>query len=173
MEAASSSEMGSHDVTLQNTAVLMYTYYFTCISVNSVIRLIEIYISALWILTIGLCAFHVSNIYLFLQYGPPVRKLMKFNLRFMNRTAYIGPKRTNLILDPLILAQVLLPNGKMDSSVGIAPGYGLDDRGVGVRVPVRLRIFSSPRRPDRLWVHLTSYPMGTRGSFLGGKAGGA
>jgi hypothetical protein len=38
-----------------------------------------------------------------------------------------------------------------DSVVGIATGYGLDDRGVGVRVSVGSRIFSSPRRPDRLW----------------------
>jgi hypothetical protein len=38
-----------------------------------------------------------------------------------------------------------------DSVVGIATGYRLDDRGVGVRVPVGSRIFSSPRRPDRLW----------------------
>jgi hypothetical protein len=38
-----------------------------------------------------------------------------------------------------------------DSAVGIAAGYGLDDRGVGVRFPVRSRIFSSPLRPDRLW----------------------
>jgi hypothetical protein len=37
------------------------------------------------------------------------------------------------------------------SSVGIASGYELDDRGVGVRVPVGSGIFSSPRRPDRLW----------------------
>jgi hypothetical protein len=37
------------------------------------------------------------------------------------------------------------------SAVGIATGHGLDDRGVGVRVPVGTRIFSSPRRPDRLW----------------------
>jgi hypothetical protein len=37
-----------------------------------------------------------------------------------------------------------------DSAVGIAIGYGLDDGGVGVRVPVGSRIFSSPRRPDRL-----------------------
>jgi hypothetical protein len=37
------------------------------------------------------------------------------------------------------------------SVVGIAPGYGLDDRGVGVRVPVGARIFSSPRLPDRFW----------------------
>jgi hypothetical protein len=37
------------------------------------------------------------------------------------------------------------------SAVGIATGYGLDDRGVGVRVPVGSRIFSSPSRPDGLW----------------------
>jgi hypothetical protein len=34
---------------------------------------------------------------------------------------------------------------------GKATGYGLDDRGVGVRVPVGSRIFSSPRGPVRLW----------------------
>jgi hypothetical protein len=38
-----------------------------------------------------------------------------------------------------------------DCAVGIATGYGLDDKGVGVRVPVGARFFSSPRRPDRLW----------------------
>jgi hypothetical protein len=38
-----------------------------------------------------------------------------------------------------------------DSSVGIAIGYGLDDREVGVRVPVGSRNFSSPRPPDRLY----------------------
>jgi hypothetical protein len=30
-----------------------------------------------------------------------------------------------------------------DSVVGITTGYGLDDRGVGVRVPVGARIFST------------------------------
>jgi hypothetical protein len=35
--------------------------------------------------------------------------------------------------------------------VGIATGYGLDDREVGVRVPVGSGIFTSPYRPDRLW----------------------
>jgi hypothetical protein len=37
-----------------------------------------------------------------------------------------------------------------DSVVSIATGYGLDDRGFGVRVPLGSRIFSSPRCPDRL-----------------------
>jgi hypothetical protein len=35
--------------------------------------------------------------------------------------------------------------------VGIAAGYVLDDRGVGVRVPVGSRILTSPYLPDRLW----------------------
>jgi hypothetical protein len=37
-----------------------------------------------------------------------------------------------------------------DSVVDIPTGYGLHDRGVGVRVPVVSRIFPS-RHPDRLW----------------------
>jgi hypothetical protein len=42
-------------------------------------------------------------------------------------------------------------NSGLLAAVGIASGYGLDDRGVAVRVPVASRIFSSPRRPDLLW----------------------
>jgi hypothetical protein len=38
-----------------------------------------------------------------------------------------------------------------DTEVGIATGYGLDDQGIGVQVPVGVRIYTSPRRPDRLW----------------------
>jgi hypothetical protein len=32
----------------------------------------------------------------------------------------------------------------LGSAVGIASDYGLDDRGVGVRVPVGSRIYTSP-----------------------------
>jgi hypothetical protein len=35
--------------------------------------------------------------------------------------------------------------------VGIVIGYGLDDRGVGVPVPVGSRISNFIYRPDRLW----------------------
>jgi hypothetical protein len=35
--------------------------------------------------------------------------------------------------------------------IGIATGYGLDNQGVGVLVPVGSRIFSSPCCPDQLW----------------------
>jgi hypothetical protein len=37
-----------------------------------------------------------------------------------------------------------------DSVVRIATGYGLDDRGVAVRVPVESRIFSMLSRPSFL-----------------------
>jgi hypothetical protein len=57
---------------------------------------------------------------------------------------------------------------RRDSAVGIATGYGLDDRGVGVgvRVQVAARIFSSPRRPDRLWGQPSLLSKGYRGLFL-------
>jgi hypothetical protein len=45
------------------------------------------------------------------------------------------------------------------SAVGIATGYGLDDRGVGVRVPVGPRIFTSRYSPDRSEAHPAFYPM--------------
>jgi hypothetical protein len=47
------------------------------------------------------------------------------------------------ILQPLKICE------KVHNVVGMT-GYGLGDRGVGVRVRVGSRIFSSPRRPDRL-----------------------
>jgi hypothetical protein len=49
-----------------------------------------------------------------------------------------------------------------DSAVGIATGYGLYDRGVGVGVPVWSRIFSSPHRPDWLWGPPNLLPNGYR-----------
>jgi hypothetical protein len=48
---------------------------------------------------------------------------------------------------------------------GIATGYGLDDQGVGVRVPVGARIFSSLCRPDRLWGPPSLLSNGHRGLF--------
>jgi hypothetical protein len=45
--------------------------------------------------------------------------------------------------------------------VSIATGYEVEDRGVGVRVPVGSRIFTSPRHPDRLWGPPNLYPLGT------------
>jgi hypothetical protein len=56
-----------------------------------------------------------------------------------------------------------------DSVVGIATGYEMKDRGVGVRILVGSRIFSSPRRPDRPWGPLSLLSNEYRGLFPGGK----
>jgi hypothetical protein len=57
--------------------------------------------------------------------------------------------KVNIKIYKIIILFVAFRN--RDSSVGIATGYGLDNRRVGVRVPVGSRIFCPPRRPDRLW----------------------
>jgi hypothetical protein len=61
-----------------------------------------------------------------------------------------------------------------DSPVGIATGYGLDDREVGVRVSVGARNFSLLHVVQiGSGAHPTSYPMGTGDSFPRGKGTGA
>jgi hypothetical protein len=60
-----------------------------------------------------------------------------------------------------------------DSVVGIANDYGLDRRGVGVRVPVRQEFSVLHLVQTCSGVYPTSYPMDTRVSFRGGKAAGA
>jgi hypothetical protein len=60
-----------------------------------------------------------------------------------------------------------------DSSVGIALGYGLDDRGSRIRFPEGAGNFSHHHPVQNCpGAHPVSYPMGTRGSFPGGKAAG-
>jgi hypothetical protein len=68
----------------------------------------------------------------------------------------------------LINSTVFILSMSRGSVVGIATGYGLDERGVGFRVPEESRIFSSPRHPDRLWVPLSLISNGYRRPFLPG-----
>jgi hypothetical protein len=64
-------------------------------------------------------------------------------------------------------------NGSRVSALGIATGYGLDDRGVGIQVPVGSGIFSSSVVQTGSGIHPASYPIGTGGSSPGGKVAGA
>jgi hypothetical protein len=65
-------------------------------------------------------------------------------------------------------------NKSRDSSVGIALGYGLDNRGSNVRFPAGTgNFYLHHRAQNGSGAHPASYPMVTRGSFPGGKAGGA
>jgi hypothetical protein len=72
-----------------------------------------------------------------------------------NRGIFFTPNIMHKCCRPMIQGyQILRPPHSVDSrdsAVGIAAGYGLDDRGVGVPVPVGSKISSSPPRPDRLW----------------------
>jgi hypothetical protein len=63
-----------------------------------------------------------------------------------------------------LLSDILLIFGSRHSSVGIATGYMLVGRG---------SIPGMAQRPERLWGHLASSPMGKGGSFSEGKAAGA
>jgi hypothetical protein len=56
--------------------------------------------------------------------------------------------------------------------VGIATGYGLDGRGVGVRFPIGSSILLC-RVQTGSGAHPASYPVGIVGSFPGGKVAGA
>jgi hypothetical protein len=61
-----------------------------------------------------------------------------------------------------------------NSSVGIALGYGLDDRGSSVRFLVGAGNYSLHHGVQNgSGAHPASYPMGTKGSFPGGKAAGS
>jgi hypothetical protein len=58
-----------------------------------------------------------------------------------------------------------------DSSVGIALGYGLNDRSSRVRFPAGAGNFSLHHLVQNgTGAHTASYPMGTRGCSPGGKA---
>jgi hypothetical protein len=60
------------------------------------------------------------------------------------------------------------------SSLGVALGYGLDNRGSRVRLPSGAGNFSLNHHVQNgSRAHPASYPMGTTGSFIGGKAAGA
>jgi hypothetical protein len=80
-------------------------------------------------------------------------------------------------MDEVVRKQILLyklHKKSRDNSVGIALGCGLDDRGSRVRLPEGAGNFFLHHRVQKgSGAHPASYPMGTRGSFPGGKVAGA
>jgi hypothetical protein len=79
---------------------------------------------------------------------------MKTHLRLNSRINYVSP----------------FSNFRSrDSVVGIPAGYGLDDKEIGVRVPVGSRIFTFHVVQTGSGVHPTSYTMDTGGTFPGVK----
>jgi hypothetical protein len=75
---------------------------------------------------------------------------------------------------PVLLFLFILSCFPSDSSVGIALGYGPDDRGSRVRFPAGAGILSLHHRVQNgSGSHPPSYPMVTRGSVPGDKAAGA
>jgi hypothetical protein len=63
----------------------------------------------------------------------------------------------------------MVPNSR-GSSGSIVSDYGLDDRAMEVRSPTGADFSSSPCVQTGSGAHPASYPMGTGGSFPGGKA---
>jgi hypothetical protein len=68
----------------------------------------------------------------------------------------------------------VIRQNKLIVAVGMALSYGLDDWGSRVRFPAGAANFSLHHRVQNGYgAHPASYPMGTKGSFPGGKAAGA
>jgi hypothetical protein len=84
---------------------------------------------------------------------------------------YFAKYRDNIYIYPMFKHPHPVLSKNRDRSVGVALGYGLDDRGSRVQFPAGDGNFSLHRRVQNgSGAHPASYPMGTRGSFAGGKA---
>jgi hypothetical protein len=123
-----------------------------------------------WLICNSVLAFHIATVrklasrlcFALISKGEIFPLNLKPNYRHellsLLRTQWQVYIQSGLILEnsafsPYIVAYVSYDSHSRsrDSSVGIATGYGLDDRGIRFRVLLGPRIFTSPRRPDRLW----------------------
>jgi hypothetical protein len=78
-----------------------------------------------------------------------------------------------IVQNDTILRKIKYFSRSRVSALGIATSYGLDDRGVGVRVPVGSRISLLHVVETGSGVHPTYYLIGAVGSFPLDKAAGA
>jgi hypothetical protein len=76
----------------------------------------------------------------------------------------------SVLLSTLIKFKTTSVSWSRDSAVGIANGNGLDNRGVGVRIPVRQEFSLLHVVQTGSGVYPVSYPVLTGGSFPEGKA---
>jgi hypothetical protein len=92
-----------------------------------------------------------------------------------NSEVYVASLSVHLCFISWITKRISIKFGmctSRDSAIGIATGYGLDGRGVGVRVPVGWRIFFSPRRHDRFWGPTSLLSSGYPGIYPRSKGAG-
>jgi hypothetical protein len=86
----------------------------------------------------------------------------------VNKTSFESVLRTYIYIYSFGFIELYYLNslncGSRNSSVDIATCYRVDDRGVGFRVPVGARIFTSLSRPNGYWGPLSFLSMGTGGS---------
>jgi hypothetical protein len=78
-------------------------------------------------------------------FGQSTKAIRTTALRAASSAARIIPKASSaasVVHNPPLLERAEIGE--------IQTGYGLDDRGIGLRNPAVSRIFSSSRRPDRL-----------------------
>jgi hypothetical protein len=93
--------------------------------------------------------------------------------KYPRKTCHCKERAFKWVTCNLFIQAVSIAHWIRDSSVGIALGYGLDDRGSRVRFSAEAGDFSLHHSVQiGSGAHPASYPMGTRGSFPGGKAAG-
>jgi hypothetical protein len=86
----------------------------------------------------------------------------------------IPPQAQYVFMAWCLIKHINVSMKSRDSSVGIATGYGLDDRSSRVRFRAGAGSFSLHHRVHNCsGAHPASYPMGIGGSFPVGKAAGA
>jgi hypothetical protein len=84
------------------------------------------------------------------------------------------PSHEIVVVIVVVIIIIILLLWSRDNSVGIALGYGLDDRGCRVRFPAGAgNFFLHHRVQNASGAHPASYRMGNRVSFPGDKAAGA
>jgi hypothetical protein len=93
-------------------------------------------------------------------------------VEFLNVSNVCLNSRRWFVLCLVYISYLVLVRSR-DSAVGIATGNWLDDRGVGVRVPVGSKIFTFRSRPGWLWGSPILLFNGYGGLFPRGKAAGA